>query len=384
MLAAAAGAAVFLSGCSTPGKAGKETKHYIFYPAAPAVARYQYLTSFSEEKDLSAGHKSFATFVTGEAPVSKRIIKPYGLALHGETLYVCDTIAFAIDIINLRTGKMRFFRPEGDGRLGKPINIAVDEEGAFYVADTAWGMVLMYGPDEQFRGAIGKRGVNKPSDVVVRGNRLYICDLLQRAIRVLDKRTHEELFRIPRKDDVPESILRSPVNIAVGEDGRVCVSDFGDFSVKLYDATGRFMLKVGELGDHIGGMVRPKGVALDHANRFYVVDAATEVVQVFDEQGRLLIFFGEPAGSKVGLVLPAKVVLSYDEKVMDLFRKYLSPDFVAEYLIFVTSQYGPRKINVYAFGHRRSQAAAYAEQAAAEAKALETTRNDQPAEKKRK
>jgi hypothetical protein len=100
-------------------------------------------------------------------------------------------------------------------------------------------------------------------------------------------------------------------------------------------------------------MVRPKGIAVDREGRFYVVDAATEVVQVFDAQGRLLLFFGEPAGSEVGLVLPAKVMVDYDH--VDLFREYAADDFAVEYLIFVTNQYGPRKVSVYGYGRRRAQ-----------------------------
>ncbi|RME95797.1 MAG: hypothetical protein D6766_02305 [Verrucomicrobia bacterium] len=359
-----AGAAVFLSGCATGPKEAASARRYVFFPPAPGIARYQYLTSFAEEADLGGSKGGFAAFVTGERPESQKIIKPYGMALRGTTLYVCDTIAFAVDIIDLRTGKLRRFRPEGEGRLGKPVNVAVDEDGTMYVADTAWGMVLIYGPDGQFKGSIGVRGKTKPADVLVRGDRLYITDLLERAIKVYDKRSLKELWRIPRPGDVPQSVLRSPVNLAVGPDGRIAVSDFGDFCVKIYDSQGRFLRKVGELGDHIGGMVRPKGVALDHANRLYVVDAAAEVVQVFDEQGRLLLFFGEPTGSEVGLVLPAKIILSYDPEVIDLFRRHLSPDFKAEYLVFVTSQYGPRKVSVFAFGHRISQEAQLAAQEA--------------------
>lgn len=341
-----------LAGCATTGEKSEE-KTYTFYPPAPATARFQYLTSFSTEKDLRGKRGGFSAFVLGEEEVSQEIIKPYGLALRDGTLYICDTIAFAIDIVDLKAGSIRHFRPQGEGRLGKPINIAVDEDGTRYVADTAWGMVLIYGADDRFLGSIGKRGETKPSDVVVRGERLYVTDLIERCVKVLDKRSHKELFRVPREGDKAESALFSPVNIAVGEDGKIYVSDFGAFNIKIYDPEGKHLQTVGQLGDHVGGMVRPKGIAVDHEGRFYMVDAATEVVQLFNAEGKLLLFFGEPSGSDVGLVLPAKVIVDYDH--VDLFRKYAAPDFEVEYLVLVSSQYGPRKITVYGFGHKRGE-----------------------------
>jgi hypothetical protein len=42
------------------------------------------------------------------------------------------------------------------------------------------------------------------------------------------------------------------------------------------------------------------------------------------------------------------VVISYD--IAEPFRKYIAPNFEAEYLIFVTNQLGPNKVSIYAFG----------------------------------
>ena len=356
---AACATAFLLTGCSTPPATAPVAPRPVYYPSAPAVARYQYLTSFSSDKDLrdKAGKTGgFAAFIGAQEDLGvTEIIKPYGIALHDSALYICDTIAFAIDIVDLKSGAIRRFQPKGDGRLGKPINIAVDADGTRYVADTSWGMVLIYGADDSYLGAIGTKGVTKPTDVAVHGDRLYIADLLESCVKVLDRKSHKELFRIPREGDGPESKLFSPANIAVGDEGKVYVSDIGGFAVKVFDPEGRFLMRVGELGTQIGGMVRPKGIAVDRAGRFYVVDAATEVVQVFDPEGKLLLFFGEPAGSEVGLVLPAKVMVDYDH--VSLFSKYAAPDFDIEYLVFVTNQYGPRKVSVYGFGSRRGQSA---------------------------
>jgi hypothetical protein len=45
------------------------------------------------------------------------------------------------------------------------------------------------------------------------------------------------------------------------------------------------------------------------------------------------------------------VVVDYDN--LSFFRQYVAPDFELEYLLFVTSQFGERLVNVYGFGKER-------------------------------
>jgi hypothetical protein len=69
---------------------------------------------------------------------------------------------------------------------------------------------------------------------------------------------------------------------------------------------------------------------------------------MFDGEGRLLMYFGQPGASTRGeLDLPAAVKVDYDN--VGLFQKYVAPGRQCEYLILVTSQFGPQKVNVYGF-----------------------------------
>ena len=59
--------------------------------------------------------------------------------------------------------------------------------------------------------------------------------------------------------------------------------------------------------------------------------------------------FPEGGEMRGHLNLPADVSISYDG--VELFQEYADKDFVIEYLVLVTNQYGPWKVNVYGFGH---------------------------------
>jgi hypothetical protein len=64
--------------------------------------------------------------------------------------------------------------------------------------------------------------------------------------------------------------------------------------------------------------------------------------------------FGQPGQLPGDLQLPAKVAIDYDN--LRFFQKYVHPDFQAEYLVLVTSQFGPRLVSAFAFGRQKGAA----------------------------
>ncbi|MBI5385058.1 MAG: hypothetical protein HZA90_10270 [Verrucomicrobia bacterium] len=312
------------------------------------------------------------TFFTDEVTAEKPIGKPYGLALRHAKLYVCDTALNAIRVLDLEKRTMTVFAPEGEGRLHKPVNVAVDADGTRYVADTGRNQVLIYTSGGEFVGAIGPKPTNaplemvvpptspittddlagwRPTDVLVAGNWLYVADLKNHLVRVYDKATRQPLFTVPKDTNAEPAKLLVPTNLALDAQGRLYVSDIGGCRVQQYDAEGNFLRSFGGIGDRPGEFARPKGVAVDQQGRLYVVDAAAQVVQIFDDQGRLLLYFGEPQSSAAALDLPAKVVIDYEH--VPFFQKFAAPGFQLEYLVLVSNQYGQHKVSVFGFGQKR-------------------------------
>jgi DNA-binding beta-propeller fold protein YncE len=368
--AATAVVALLLAGCATTQQSPPPSA--IYYPPAPEVPKLQFLTSLSVESDLGPSQGRFTDFILGSAPAAGQILKPYGIALRDNRLFVCDTVAFAVQILDFKKRSFRSWRPSGSGRFSVPVNIAIDADGTRYVADTGRNRVLIFGPDEAFRGALGEgtSGRTKahgrappvtgttndsaavtfrPSDVLVTSNRLYVTDLKGQTVRVYDKERRELLFTIPRDPQQKDAKLAAPTNIAIDSQGRLYVSDTGIFRVAQFDAEGQYLRALGRIGDRAGEFARPKGITVDRADRLYVVDAAHQTVQIFDPEGRLLLAFGEPGGSAAPMELPAKVIVDYDH--VQYFQKYADPNFVLEHLVLVSNQIGSRKVSVYGFGH---------------------------------
>jgi len=333
-----------LSGCAT---APQTKQTYTFFPPAPDDPHVQFLTSFAGDLDLGRS-SSFAEYVSGTKP-TEPLVKPYGLALYAGKIFVCDTVQGVVQVFDLKKHRAAYFAPQGEGRMMMPLNITIDDDGTRYVADTLRNQVLVYGADGAYLTAIGKKGEFKPTDVAVTPDRLYITDLSAHAVKVYGKADRNYLFSIPVATNVTQGKLFSPVNLTLDKaNHRLLVSDMGGFAIQIYDLDGKYLKTLGQQGVGMGCFSRPKGVAVDHAGITYVVDAAVQVVQMFDQQGRLLMYFGQPGASTRGqLQLPASVKIDYDH--VDYFQKYVAPGHRCEYLILVTSQFGPNLVSVYGF-----------------------------------
>jgi sugar lactone lactonase YvrE len=340
------------AGCAAPKQQARVT---LFYPPPPEPPRLQWLTSLTTARDVEPEQTAFNRFVVGEEKVVRRLDKPYGVAAHDGRVYVCDTNR-TVMVFDLKAHR---FEPlpgaQGAGRLVQPVNISIEADGTKYVADPVRGQVVVFGPDDQFVRAFGSPGAWKPVDAVASGDLLFVADVKGAAVVVLDKKTGRLVRRIGR-DGGPAETLYIPTNLAFDPAGTLYVSDTGKFGVFKYRPDGQFAGSVGRLGTSPGSFARPKGIAVDRDGRLFVVDSAFSNVQVFRPDGLLLMWFGHfgKTGRDPGeLFLPAKVAVDYGN--IPWFQQFAAPGFQIEALVFVTSQFGDRMVNVYGFGRQQGR-----------------------------
>ncbi len=334
-------------GCATaPVK--KEERLTVFYPPLPNPPRIQYLAGFSSAKDLGEPQSGFAKFVLGEDPKEKYAVKkPYGVAIADGKIYVVDTSGAGYAVFDLKSRKLKGVSGSGSGTLRRPINMAIDKDGTKYVTDTALNQVIAFDKDDNFVQAYGVKEQFKPGGVAVFGDRLYVSDLKDNEIQVLDKHSGKLLLKIGKAGS-KEGELYYPTNIVIGPDGFLYVTEIGNFRIQKFSLDGKFIRKYGAIGDRPGEFARPKGVAVDREGNIYTVDAAFENIQVFDQEGRLMLFFGGPGASRENINLPTALVIDYEN--VPLFQQYADPKFKLEYVILVASQFGVSKVNVFGYG----------------------------------
>ncbi len=332
-----------IAGCSGGAVRGPA----VYYPSSPEKARIKYLTHFSAAEDVLARRGTFSQLVFGQAKVKEEINKPYGAALYNGVLYACDTKRSMINVFDIANKRYGFLGFKGRGKLVKPINIAIDTRGNKYIADAGRKEIVVFDSHDNFVRTFGSGSLERPVDVAINGDKIFVCDSKASRILVFNRATYKLLDGFGAKGIEPGQFA-FPTNIALDADGNVYVSDTINGRIQKLDDKGKHLMTYGRLGDMPGEFARPKGLAVDREGRLYVVDSAFENVQIFDSQGRLLLNFGEAGNLPGRLNLPAQVVVDYDN--VKYFKAFAGKGFNLEYIILVTSQYGPRKINVYGFG----------------------------------
>ncbi|MCB0732226.1 MAG: hypothetical protein KDC88_14465 [Ignavibacteriae bacterium] len=328
--------------------ASKETtrvSELIIYPSPPEKPRIQYLTSFSKSTDITGEQSEFMASVIGEEDV-RSLNKPYGISIYKGKIYICDTMLGGLIIVDLKNSTFENFLPKGMGQLKKPINCFVDNIGNLFVTDTEREQVVVFNESGNYITSFGEKEESKPIDVFADQNKIWMADLKNHCVNVYNKSDYTFINSIPAEDQDSLARLYSPTNLVV-RNQKIYVSDFGDFNVKVYDIDGNYIRTVGSYGRNLGQFVRQKGVAVDKDENLYVVDAGFENVQIFNKDGQLLMFFGGPYNGPGDMWLPAKVIIDYDN--LEYFRQYVHENYNLKYLIFVTNQYGPDKINIYGF-----------------------------------
>jgi DNA-binding beta-propeller fold protein YncE len=318
---------------------------FLFYPPPPMEPRIQYLATYTTERDVLGEPGRFRKFILGE-PEYAELGKPYGVTMHEGKLFICDTRNGAVVIFDLAARATEVMGSNEAAQLKKPVNIAIDADGTRYVVDALHRRVMVYDRNNVYVRSIGDPNAWKPTDAAVFGRRLYVTDILNAQVVVLDRESGAELQRISRKGS-GQGELFLPTNVEVDRHGNVYVSDTGNFRVLKFDRKGRLVRQFGELGRTLGRFARPKGIAIDRDDRLYVVDSAFENVQIFDQDGNLLLYFGAAGNGQGALNIPAKVEIDYAN--VGLFSDSVAPGYALEYLILVSSQFGRNKVNVYGF-----------------------------------
>ncbi len=341
------GVCLLLSDCAglSGPKSGEAELEYVLIPSPPQQPRIQFLAAYSKDLDVLPPLSGFRRFIVGDRK-SRELAKPYGVAIHDGQILVCDTKLAVVVVFDLRARTLEILGDGPNGQLEKPINVVVDEDGTRYVVDADLNRVMVYDANNRYVRAIGDPDAWSPTDVAIIGKRLYVTDKKNGQVVLVEKATGEELRRFNQLQE-GQGGLFLPTNLALGVDGSVYVTETGNFRVVKFNDRGKLVQTFGSLGKMLGQFVRPKGVAVDREDRVYVVDASTEVVQIFNAEGKLMLFFGGAGNHPGGLNIPATVVIDYDN--VDLFADRVAPGYKIEYLVLVTSQFGPNKVNVFGF-----------------------------------
>lgn len=321
----------------------------VFYPMPPQKPRLQFLLSITSEEDLGKKTVNLSSFKQGDSP--KKIAKAYDIFAVPGKIYISDVNHKIISIVDLEKKEFTYIKnfSRTSKYFAEPAGIWVTENDYKYVADFKRKQIVVFDNNNNFFRYYGEDGqFDKPVDIAVFKNKIYVCDMNKHMVIVIDKdsgKTIQEIGGIGKK----EGLFYKPSHVIVDKQGYLYVNDSFNFRVQKFDLNGNFMKKFGFPGDTLGAFARPKGLDIDREGHLYVVDSAFENVQVFDDKTTdLLLFFGGFGVAPGSMYLPSGLHIDYYN--VKYFKEYVDKNFSIKYLVYVSNMWGANKLNVYGFG----------------------------------
>lgn len=297
----------------------------LVWPPPPDKPRIRFVRTIKSAKDLNPKKEEpkegfFARLIakfSGGKVTPEIFNNPYGIWYQGDKLYVTDTGAQTMAVVDLKSGTFSYMGDRGEENLKSPVSVTVDEAGIAYVSDTGEGAIKAYSPEGKLlwksEGAGGGAGgLKRPAGIALTPTgELLVADSGNRRIVLLgrDGKFIREMCLHAKKEYYA---LPNPNNVWAFKNGDFMVSDPLAARVHIFSSTGAALGGFGEGGDAPGYMSRPRGIAADPDGNIHVVDALFSRVQIFDRAGQLLLWYGSP-GDVVGqLTLPAGIFIGDD------------------------------------------------------------------------
>ncbi len=321
------------AGVKKPAEAATET---LFFPMPPYPPKLQHLATISAQDN--EGHRNI--------PLSGRLklTRPHEIGAVKGKIYISERKYEKILILDLNEKTLSHV----EGRY-KAAGIWITSDDLKYTADFKNKQVLVFDQENKLiRTYTAPDHFERPTDVAVFEDRIYVCDVSKHQIFVLDRESGEVISEIGGIG-TDEGMFYKPTHVIVDKDGNLYVNDFFNQRLQKLDPEGEPLKEFGYPGDTQGGFARPKGIGVDREGHLYAVDAAFENIQIFDDETtELLLYFGEFGMEPGNLYLPNGIYIDYEN--VEYFKEYADPNFKVEYLVYVGNTWGPVRLNVFGFG----------------------------------
>jgi DNA-binding beta-propeller fold protein YncE len=288
--------------------------------------------AFASQRDVLGKPKLWTKLlnvVAGE-PTYHVVVRPYSIAVdsHGRAI-VTDPGAAGVHIFDFDHHRYKFIerREKDKDPMLAPQCVALDARDNIYVTDSESGKIFVFDADGKYQRAIGslKGGegyFKRPTGIAVdsTAQRIYVNDTLRDKIYVMDMQG--SVLQTIGKHGKDQGEFYYPTELHIDHDNLLVV-DAMNFRVQWFGRTGAAEAMMGQIGDSVGQMFRPKGVAVDSEDHVYVVDGLSGMVQVFDREGRLLYYFGKRGTALGEFQLPSGLFIDHDDRVfvVDSFNR---------------------------------------------------------------
>lgn len=223
--------------------------------------------------------------------------KPMAVTTANNRVYISDSNNGRVQVFS-DSGEFLFTFGEKGSEAGQflyPYGLAADRDGNIYVSELYLSRVQVYTADGEYIEDFAKeltdsKVLASPGDITIVGNTMYVTDLSQNQVLLIDLETEELIDSVGLRYD-----LMAPNGIAVDEAGYMYVVDTGRQRVVVYKPDGNPVRIINGTPTGHGAasvLVNPRGIGVDRAGNIYVASNLTHTIYVFNREGQQVHSFG--------------------------------------------------------------------------------------------
>ena len=178
-------------------------------------------------------------------------------------------------------------RSIGQGEI-LPFGITIDSEGYMAITDHRERTVKFFTPDGNIQLSWKPEMFEWPDGIAHTGTGQYVVtDWIKGTVSIHD--IDGVILRGFKTCDVNES-FSCPAYVEIDAHQRIVVSDTADHTVKVFDMTGKQLIKMGAKCPHSSDtpMKDPRGVCIDKAGNILVAESGTNCVSRYSADGRFI------------------------------------------------------------------------------------------------
>ena len=208
--------------------------------------------------------------------------QPYGIATHGDSVYVSCTRDLTVSKFSLtELCRVREIGGYGsnNGQFDYPRQLTTDPIGRVFIADTRNDRICIHDPDLNHLRNITHPSMSQPCDVKVSRDRLYVLCLDNNPclhVLTLEGDKLHSLIACGEGMDVlfPYLFCLDPLNNFV-------ISDWKSHSIRVFSPEGNLLHTIGGEGHQQGMFSQPMGVAVTPNGRLVCVSDNMYSLRIF-------------------------------------------------------------------------------------------------------
>lgn len=212
-----------------------------------------------------------------------------------------------------------------------PDSVTADERGNFYVLDTYSGLIRIFNPQgklfSQFEPRYVEIGEPLRGDLEVHGGNLFFLDTDRSQLTKFTLKG-KVVWKVGTKGTGKNQFL-NPTDLYIDKKGFIYIADAGNRSLKILDSNGRVLREFGKPPAEIIFFSQPGEVVVDHDRNIFVADTGNHRIVKLNQQGEKdLIIEGENSsravlGDNMGpLIYPAGVAVDSKKNIYTVDYDY--------------------------------------------------------------